>query len=197
MKEKKIGEEKGKLKKKKIGEIIFNVISKLIKYLLIIIGILLILYSLIYNLINIISGEKYIQLGNIGIVTVDDDSSMKPEIKSSQLLITYKNNPNQNDIITYSANGEIKIQRVYRKYNDNGEEYIVTKGDNNLNVNINEIANDDVMGIVVAKIPIIGFLAKIMQIKFVALLIIIAILFQIIYVIRNRKNNGKRFKSKE
>ncbi len=197
MKEKKIGEEKGKLKKKKIGEIIFNVISKLIKYLLIIIGILLILYSLIYNLINIISGEKYIQLGNIGIVTVDDDSSMKPEIKSSQLLITYKNNPNQNDIITYSANGEIKIQRVYRKYNDNGEEYIVTKGDNNLNVNINEIANDDVIGIVVAKIPIIGFLAKIMQIKFVALLIIIAILFQIIYVIRNRKNNGKRFKSKE
>ena len=197
MKEKKIGEEKGKLKKKKIGEIIFNVISKLIKYLLIIIGILLILYSLIYNLINIISGEKYIQLGNIGIVTVDDDSSMKPEIKSSQLLITYKNNPNQNDIITYSANGEIKIQRVYRKYNDNGEEYIVTKGDNNLNVNINEIANDDVIGIVVAKIPIIGFLAKIMQIKFVALLIIIAILFQIIYVIKNRKNNGKRFKSKE
>ena len=197
MKEKKIGEEKGKLKKKKIGEIIFNVISKLIKYLLIIIGILLILYSLIYNLINIISGEKYIQLGNIGIVTVDDDSSMKPEIKSSQLLITYKNNPNQNDIITYSANGEIKIQRVYRKYNDNGEEYIVTKGDNNLNVNINEIANDDVIGIVVAKIPIIGFLAKIMQIKFVALLIIIAILFQIIYVIRNRKNNRKRFKSKE
>ncbi len=197
MKEKKIGEEKGKLKKKKIGEIIFNVISKLIKYLLIIIGILLILYSLIYNLINIISGEKYIQLGNIGIVTVDDDSSMKPEIKSSQLLITYKNNPNQNDIITYSANGEIKIQRVYRKYNDNGEEYIVTKGDNNLNVNIDEIANDDVIGIVVAKIPIIGFLAKIMQIKFVALLIIIAILFQIIYVIRNRKNNGKRFKSKE
>ena len=197
MKEKKIGEEKGKLKKKKIGEIIFNVISKLIKYLLIIIGILLILYSLIYNLINIISGEKYIQLGNIGIVTVDDDSSMKPEIKSSQLLITYKNNPNQNDIITYSANGEIKIQRVYRKYNDNGEEYIVTKGDNNLNVNINEIANDDVIGIVVAKIPIIGFLAKIMQIKFVALLIIIAMLFQIIYVIKNRKNNGKRFKSKE
>lgn len=197
MKEKKIGEEKGKLKKKKIGEIIFNVISKLIKYLLIIIGILLILYSLIYNIINIISGEKYIQLGNIGIVTVDDDSSMKPEIKSSQLLITYKNNPNQNDIITYSANGEIKIQRVYRKYNDNGEEYIVTKGDNNLNVNIDEIANDDVIGIVVAKIPIIGFLAKIMQIKFVALLIIIAILFQIIYVIRNRKNNGKRFKSKE
>lgn len=197
MKEKKIGEEKGKLKKKKIGEIIFNVISKLIKYLLIIIGILLILYSLIYNLINIISGEKYIQLGNIGIVTVDDDSSMKPEIKSSQLLITYKNNPNQNDIITYSANGEIKIQRVYRKYNDNGEEYIVTKGDNNLNVNIDEIANDDVIGIVVAKIPIIGFLAKIMQIKFVALLIIIAILFQIMYVIRNRKNNGKRFKSKE
>ena len=197
MKEKKIGEEKGKLKKKKIGEIIFNVISKLIKYLLIIIGILLILYSLIYNLINIISGEKYIQLGNIGIVTVDDDSSMKPEIKSSQLLITYKNNPNQNDIITYSANGEIKIQRVYRKYNDNGEEYIVTKGDNNLNVNIDEIANDDVIGIVVAKIPIIGFLVKIMQIKFVALLIIIAILFQIIYVIRNRKNNGKRFKSKE
>ena len=197
MKEKKIGEEKGKLKKKKIGEIIFNVISKLIKYLLIIIGILLILYSLIYNLINIISGEKYIQLGNIGIVTVDDDSSMKPEIKSSQLLITYKNNPNQNDIITYSANREIKIQRVYRKYNDNGEEYIVTKGDNNLNVNIDEIANDDVIGIVVAKIPIIGFLAKIMQIKFVALLIIIAILFQIMYVIRNRKNNGKRFKSKE
>lgn len=197
MKEKKIGEEKGKLKKKKIGEIIFNVISKLIKYLLIIIGILLILYSLIYNLINIISGEKYIQLGNIGIVTVDDDSSMKPEIKSSQLLITYKNNPNQNDIITYSANGEIKIQRVYRKYNDNGEEYIVTKGDNNLNVNINEIANDDVIGIVVAKIPIVGFLAQIMQIKFVALLIIIAMLFQIIYVIKNRKNNGKRFKSKE
>lgn len=197
MKEKKIGEEKGKLKKKKIGEIIFNVISKLIKYLLIIIGILLILYSLIYNLINIISGEKYIQLGNIGIVTVDDDSSMKPEIKSSQLLITYKNNPNQNDIITYSANGEIKIQRVYRKYNDNGEEYIVTKGDNNLNVNIEEITNDDVIGIVVAKIPIVGFLAQIMQIKFVALLIIIAMLFQIIYVIKNRKNNGKRFKSKE
>lgn len=197
MKEKKIGEEKGKLKKKKIGEIIFNVISKLIKYLLIIIGILLIIYSLIYNLINIISGKKYIQLSNIGIVTVDDDSSMKPEIKSSQLLITYKNNPNQNDIITYSANREIKIQRVYRKYNDNGEEYIVTKGDNNLNVNIDEIANDDVIGIVVAKIPIIGFLAKIMQIKFVALLIIIAILFQIMYVIRNRKNNGKRFKSKE
>lgn len=197
MKEKKIGEEKEKLKRKKIGEIIFNVISRLIKYLLIIIFVLLILYSLIYNLVSIINGKNYIKLGNIGIITVDDDSSMKPEIKSSQLLITYEGKIEQNNIIVYSLNEQTKIQRVYRIENSNGEEYIITKGDNNLNVNIDEITNDDIIGIVVVRIPIMGLIAKVMQIKFVALLIIIAILFQIIYVIRNRKNNGKRFKSKE
>lgn len=173
-------------KVKKINKIIF----KIIKYIFILIIILLMLYSMAFNLNKLFFKQEYINLGSIAILTEDDDTSMKPEIKESDLIIVRKTKYmelGKDEIIAYRYDEKISIQRINNIKLDNGKTYYITKGDNNYYSNIEEITEEQILGKLSFKIPILGFIAKILQNQYVCLFIIILLVYILIYKLRLRK----------
>lgn len=162
-------------RKKKFSEIVINVLLKTIKYILIISIILFIIYSFVYNGFKFLGKKEYVKIGSIGIFTENDDESMKPEIKTSDLLIVLETQDlEEEDVIVYvSGNNSIKIQRISNIVSDNGKTYIITKGDNNLYNNIEKIEENKVVGKVICTIPVLGIIAKIFQSSYIMLLLII------------------------
>lgn len=191
MKRKKLEEGKEIVKRqKKINKNIINVLLRIIKYALITLIILFIIYNFVYNGFKFFGKKEYVKIGSIGIFTENDDESMKPEIKTSDLLIVLETQDlKEGDIIVYnninsgdnsysnnSSNGiniEIKIQRISNITSDNGKTCIITKGDNNLYNNIEKIEENNVVGKVVLAIPALGSIAKIFQSPYILLFLII------------------------
>ena len=173
-------------RKKRLSEIVINVLLKIIKYVLIISIILFIIYSFVYNGFEFFGKKEYVKIGSIGILTENDDESMKPEIKTSDLLIVLETQDlKEGDIIVYNninsgdnsysnnSSNEIKIQRISNITSDNGKTYIITKGDNNLYNNIEKIKENNVVGKVVLAIPVLGTIAKIFQSPYILLFLVI------------------------
>ncbi len=177
-------------RKKKLSEIVINVLLKIIKYVLIIFIILFIIYSFVYNGFKFFGKKEYVKIGSIGILTENNDESMKPEIKTSDLLIVLETQDlKEGDIIVYNntnsdensysnnnsnaINIGIKIQRISNITSDNGKTYIITKGDNNLYNNIEKIKENNVVGKVVLAIPVLGTIAKIFQSPYILLFLVI------------------------
>ena len=164
---------KGKSNKSKI---IKKIAVHILKYFFILIVILFVLYSLIFNFNKLFFSNEYIKFGSIEILTETDDLSMRPEIRESDLLIVINSNNIQlekDNIIAYENSGKLFIQRICNIENDNGKTFYITKGDNNLNNNIEKITNNQIIGKLYFKIPILGFIAKIFQNQYVCLFIII------------------------
>lgn len=154
-------------KKKNLSELIVIVILKLIKYLFIFLILFFIFYTIIYNCFAIFAKKEYIQIGNLSFVNTKTNTSMDNEIKKWDLLIAKKVNLNDievGDIIVYingtKDNGKemIKIQRVNDILNDNGKVFLQTKGDNNLYPNEEKVTEDNIIGKIIIKIPILGIL---------------------------------------
>ena len=195
-----ITEQKDKINTKKN---IYLVIKKIIKYICILCIILFILYSLIFNLNKILFKKEYFTLGSINLITGDSFDSMHPVIKNNDLIITKKIENyeiQEGEIYAYELNNKIYIQRLYSIKTDDGNIRYIFKGDNNLNPSIEEIEENNILGVVNHSIPILGLVAKIFQNSFVCLFIIICIIYVIIYCLikRNRKKQinsiGKRMK---
>ena len=179
-------------------------IKKILKLFCILIVAVLLLYSLIYNFNDIFLNKPFVQIGNFGIFTEDDDESMKPLIKNSDLIITKKENINDiknNDIIAYYNENSItenivKIQKVITKIQDNGRTYIITRGQNNLYVNTEKIKNDEIIGTVTVKIPVLGWFLKILQTRFI-LIIYLGIIFLIGYFKYKKEKEIKEIIAKQ
>lgn len=177
------------MKRKKIGEIIFKYTSKLLKYFFILLLVLLIIYSLAYNINSLIWQKDYLKMGNVGILTIQDES-MIPAIKKSQVMISYKVDImdfKEKDIIAYEINGVLKIQRISDIKDENGKRTIITKGDNNAYSNIEEITKENTVGKVIVNIPIMGWFAKIVQNNYVCLFILVAIICSVVFKVKDKK----------
>ena len=154
-------------KKRNLSELIVVVILKLIKYLFIFLITFFIFYTIIYNCFEIFAKKEYIQIGKIYFINSKDNTSMNNEIKKWDLLIAKKVNLDDievGDIIVY-INGTkdnekeiIKIQRVNNISNDNGKVFLQTKGDNNLYPNEEKITEDNIIGKIIIKIPVLGIM---------------------------------------
>ena len=154
-------------KKRNLSELIVVVILKLIKYLFIFLITFFIFYTIIYNCFEIFAKKDYIQIGKIYFINSKDNTSMNNEIKKWDLLIAKKVNLDDievGDIIVYingtKDNGKeiIKIQRVNNISNDNGKVFLQTKGDNNLYPNEEKITEDNIIGKIIIKIPVLGIM---------------------------------------
>ncbi len=171
---------------------IFNNIKK---YLLIIICIILIVYSLMYNFNDIFFNKKEVNLGSITLLTESDSDSMKPLITETQLIITKKERINKidiGDIIAYyninsREENNIKIQTVKNIKQDNGRTYIITKGENYMYSNNEEVEDDEIVGTVIVKIPILGLLAKLLQMKLMLIVYLAIIVFLIVQKYKKEK----------
>lgn len=194
----KIEEGKKKLKKKSsIAKKIFIVINKIVKNVLKVFLICLILYSIIFNINKIFYKKEFVKIGKVAIITGDKSYSMEPEIKSTDLIITYndeKINLQKNDIISYYINRDIYIQRVHNIECEDGKNYYITRGDNNLYANIEKITENDIIGKKSLKISLLGGIVRILQNSYICLFLIIFSIYMIIYKIAIYINIDKLFK---
>ena len=182
-----------KSKKIKNTKSIINLIIRIIKFFIAICIILCAIYGIVINISKIFNGKEFIPIGTLGIITINDDISMKPEIRNTDLIITNKVNNNvleTGDIIAYENNGNLYIHRIVNIENDNGETYYITSGENNYYNNIEKIIYDDIIGKVVLTIPILGFIANMCKNQYVCLFIVVSLIyFLLIKLIKYRNKN--------
>lgn len=213
------------VKKTKRTKKLNKILKFIIKSIVIICFVLLIIYSLIYNFNNIFLKKNWVSLGNFSILTESNDTSMKPLIKNTDLIITKKkkitdiqndeivayylnqkannivfNNTKENDKLSNNAeertNGFnkdkesfkknndsqiIKIQIVTNRVQENGKIYLITRGQNNLYPNQEEVVEDEIIGTIIIRIPFLGAIAKIFQSKYILALYLIIIVVLIYY----------------
>lgn len=86
-------------------------------------------------------------------------NSMIPNIYKGDVVIVdkYFKDIKQGDILAYNYDNKVVVHRVYKIINTNGEYYIYTKGDANQDYDKYKITQDMFVGIVKAKIPLIGY----------------------------------------
>jgi signal peptidase len=109
-------------------------------------------------------------LGSEVPIAVVESGSMKPTLNIGDVIIVKGINPKEikvNDIIVYkriSGGKEIYIvHRVIEIFNDQGNLKFRTKGDNNLVPDYWLVDEKDVVGIVIFKIPLIGYVSLAIQ----------------------------------
>ena len=176
-----------------------NILKYLIKSIAIIFIAFLVIYSLIYNFNNIFLKKDFVSFGGVSILTESDDTSMKPLIKNTDLIITKKKritNIQNDEIIAYYLNQNfnneesseknndsqsIKIQIVTNRVQENGKIYLITRGQNNLYPNQEEVVEDEIIGTVIIRIPFLGAIAKIFQSRYILVLYLIIIVVLIYY----------------
>ena len=179
-------------------------INKILKYLIKSIAIIfiasLVIYSLIYNFNNIFLKKDFVSFGGVSILTESDDTSMKPLLKNADLIITKKKkitNIQNDEIVAYYLNQNfnddegssekdgdeqsIKIQIVTNRVQENGKIYLITRGQNNLYPNQEEVVEDEIIGTVIIRIPFLGAIAKIFQSRYILVLYLIIIVVLIYY----------------
>ena len=143
--------------------------------------------------------KDFVSFGGVSILTESDDTSMKPLIKNTDLIITKKKritNIQNDEIIAYYLNQNfnneesseknndsqsIKIQIVTNRVQDNGKIYLITRGQNNLYPNQEEVVEDEIIGTVIIRIPFLGAIAKIFQSRYILVLYLIIIVVLIYY----------------
>ena len=200
------------IQNKKINKIL----KYLIKSIAIIFIASLVIYSLIYNFNNIFLKKDFVSFGGVSILTESDDTSMKPLIKNADLIITKKkkitdiqndeivayylnqnfnnnegnNNISNNDEESSEKDGDeqsIKIQIVTNRVQENGKIYLITRGQNNLYPNQEEVVEDEIIGTVIIRISFLGAIAKIFQSRYILVLYLIIIIILIYYKFKDNK----------
>lgn len=164
---------------------------KITKYLLRIFGFVLILYSLMFQGNKLFLKKNYVTWGSIGILTEQENSSMKPVIKGSDVILVICSSDRQlekEDIIAYEREDRIYIQRISNIQRDNGTIFYITKGDNNFNANIEKVTEEQIIGKLWLTIPILGWIAKILQNSYICLFLVL-FLFHILF--HYRKVQGR------
>lgn len=157
---------------------------------------IIILFSIIYNLLYFISGVFGMNRGMFGIsLFVVDNNSMKPQISKNDLAVIKKgelDNLKQNDIIIYFKNENYKIKRIMNINNENDRTSFVTKGDNNYYNDVEQILKEDVEGKVLFDIPKFGFIINMLRSKILTLIVAIYITYVFTYVKHLKKKKERR-----
>lgn len=138
----------------------------------------------------IIFGLSIITLNLVGFKTYRVISdSMAPSIYKNSLAIikNYNENDdlNEKDIIAFSVNGKLVLHRIEEIDGDK----IVTKGDANSDLD-SPISHNDVVGIYVFSIPLIGILFASIYPWLIIILSILAYNLVILIVKEIKKDNG-------
>ncbi len=154
-----------------------KIIKKVFKilYYIILTIILLCVSSIIYNKIKYPESPYTVFKYQI---YVDMTNSMMPKLNVNDVIIVKKCDKKDiqiGDIITFREGSVTVTHRVIDIITDNGEEYFITKGDNNNTKDDRPVPFSDVEGIYIFDIPLLGFLItnKIFLVLVILLLLII------------------------
>ena len=88
---------------------------------------------------------------------------MNPNINKGDIVIVKKIKSEQienievGDILVFNMRNKVVVHRVQKINDNNNRLSFITKGDNNIDVDNWVVNENDVIGIVTAKIPIVGY----------------------------------------
>ena len=148
-------------KTRKLEKLVYNIIYLILIFLL--------LNNIIYFVNIAFTKNDYLSFNNISFLIVSKDIKV---FRGSNDEKYYNNN----DIICYKIDENIKISRIINIYNDRQNEY-----DNNINPNTEKISKENIIGKKIFTIRFWGKLIKLSHTRFVFILeaIILILIFKI------------------
>ena len=184
-----------RIRENKVKKIIFALPRKILGLILI----LMILYNVINTAYGIFNKKLELQIGETKIY-VAEDKTMLPTIKPNDLILAKQCTPedlNLEDIIIFDENGIIKVQRITKIQGLGEKSNYTTKGDNNYYNNNVIIKYEQIKGKFVKRIPLLGFIIKILESKVTTIFIVIILILLFLFNRDMKMKSIKRRKNKK
>lgn len=184
-----------RIRENKVKKIIFALPRKILGLILI----LMILYNVINTVYGIFNKKLELQIGETKIY-VAEDKTMLPTIKPNDLILAKQCTPedlNLEDIIIFDENGIIKVQRITKIQGLGEKSNYTTKGDNNYYNNNVIIKYEQIKGKFVKRIPLVGFIIKILESKVTTIFIVIILILLFLFNRDMKMKSIKRRKNKK
>ena len=176
-----------------------KIISALPRKVLWLILILMIIYNVINTVYGVFNKKLDLRIGKATMYTTED-KTMIPTIKTNDLIITKKCQPddlNLQDIIIFDENGITKIQRITKIQGHGENSYYTTKGDNNYHNNNVIIEYNQIKGKFEKRIPLLGLIVKMLQSKITTVFVIIILVLLFVFNRDMKMKSIKRRKNKK
>ena len=176
-----------------------KIISALPRKVLWLILILMIIYNVINTVYGVFDKKLDLRIGKATMYTTED-KTMIPTIKTNDLIITKKCQPddlNLQDIIIFDENGITKIQRITKIQGHGENSYYTTKGDNNYHNNNVIIEYNQIKGKFEKRIPLLGLIVKMLQSKITTVFVIIILVLLFVFNRDMKMKSIKRRKNKK
>lgn len=184
-----------RIRENRVKKIIFALPRKILGLILI----LMILYNVINTVYGIFNKKLELQIGETKIY-VAEDKTMLPTIKPNDLILAKQCTPedlNLEDIIIFDENGIIKVQRITKIQGLGEKSNYTTKGDNNYYNNNVIIKYEQIKGKFVKRIPLLGFIIKILESKVTTIFIVIILILLFLFNRDMKMKSIKRRKNKK
>ena len=184
-----------RIRENRVKKIIFALPRKILGLILI----LMILYNVINTAYGIFNKKLELQIGETKIY-VAEDKTMLPTIKPNDLILAKQCTPedlNLEDIIIFDENGIIKVQRITKIQGLGEKTNYTTKGDNNYYNNNVIIKYEQIKGKFVKRIPLLGFIIKILESKVTTIFIVIILILLFLFNRDMKMKSIKRRKNKK
>lgn len=184
-----------RIRENRVKKIIFALPRKILGLILI----LMILYNVINTVYGIFNKKLELQIGETKIY-VAEDKTMLPTIKPNDLILAKQCTPedlNLEDIIIFDENGIIKVQRITKIQGLGEKTNYTTKGDNNYYNNNVIIKYEQIKGKFVKRIPLLGFIIKILESKVTTIFIVIILILLFLFNRDMKMKSIKRRKNKK
>lgn len=154
-----------------------------IKRIIRVLVIILVLYSVIIMLQKIIWRDKIPNIfGFKNFIVLS--GSMEPKLKIGDIIIVKETSKiKEGDIISFKEKNSIVTHRITKIINEDGEEFLQTKGDANSAIDIDLVRKDAVEGKYCFKIPFLGNLILLLKNRIV--ICILGILMVIFLIVAN------------
>lgn len=165
------------------------------------IGVIAILYNMIFLIHKTITQKEYLEIFGISFLHMNGDL-MKDDLRKNDLVIVKQINENEinvGDIIAYSINGKIRINKVFNIYYDDNIRKVVyiTKSNKNFQPDIEPIQINQIIGKKVINISGMGTVIKILQTQFVSIIVLIILFISYFYnryLYNKRKERNRKLK---
>lgn len=180
-----------------------EILKKIVKTIICVIGIICIVYNICYFLHTTITNKKYFKIFGITLLCADSNSMM-PQINKNDLLFVKKTKDEleKGNIITYILNEQIRISKIENVNINDGEISYIVKANNNYYPDSKPVIHEQIVGTVIYNFAGLGFLIKILQSKILTVIIFIVLILLFLYnrysylktIERQRKKNKMKQK---
>lgn len=160
---------------------------------------IIILYNIILLCVSYVDNVNLPSLFGYKAYSITTDS-MKPTLNKGDIIISKKQKEDkikQGDIITYLQNGEKITHRIIEIEEQEDENKYVTKGDNNTIEDLEKVKYEQIEGVKIIKIPLLGYIINFLKDEIIVLIVILIILILYFYKIIKEERKEERRKKKE